>query len=253
MLIDTVNVNCRSSLFLLKTTRIEVLYWKLQEDSSATFPLFGFYDLHDKPYYGQPSYEYPGLVKVCVKDQTLIYVGRNSVCVWLSIFNWLQVCFHTGSEVDPDQRDLNTAQSNLEGIQSFIEKYFSGVSTSPSICEPCMYTVSQDNSVYDVIIVIIIPVLLNRTGRMDYPTKHYFETHKLRVSAKISNLFYCGNNLQFHSTKVHSSSQPIICFTVTHNYNIKIYVSNFYVGMAMEKNGRPYIAIQNVAQIYQLP
>ena len=30
---------------------------------------------------------------------------------------------------------------------------------------------------------------------------------------------------------------------------IKSYVSNFYVGMAVEKNGRRYIAIQNVAKI----
>ena len=30
---------------------------------------------------------------------------------------------------------------------------------------------------------------------------------------------------------------------------IKSYVSNFYVGMVLEKNGRPYIAIQNVARL----
>ena len=30
---------------------------------------------------------------------------------------------------------------------------------------------------------------------------------------------------------------------------IKSYVSNFYVGMVVEKNGRRYIAIQNVAKI----
>ena len=31
--------------------------------------------------------------------------------------------------------------------------------------------------------------------------------------------------------------------------SIKSYVSNFYVGMAVEKNGRRHIAIQNVAKI----
>ena len=41
-------------------------------------------------------------------------------------------------------------------------------------------------------------------------------------------------------------------FTLIHNvcYSlIKSYVSNFYVGMVVEKNGRRYIAIQNVAKI----
>ena len=32
-------------------------------------------------------------------------------------------------------------------------------------------------------------------------------------------------------------------------YSIKSYVSNFYVGMAVEKNVRRHIAIQNVAKI----
>ena len=47
-------------------------------------------------------------------------------------------------------------------------------------------------------------------------------------------------------------TSPIILYPKKWAY-IKSYVSNFYVGMAMEKNGRPYIAIQNVAQIYHLP
>ena len=38
--------------------------------------------------------------------------------------------------------------------------------------------------------------------------------------------------------------------SIHHLYNnIKSYVSNFYVGMVVEKNGRRYIAIQNVAKI----
>ena len=33
----------------------------------------------------------------------------------------------------------------------------------------------------------------------------------------------------------------------------QIEVGYFYVGMAIEKNGRPYIAIHNFALIYRLP
>ena len=48
----------------------------------------------------------------------------------------------SGVEVDPDCRDANISQEGIEAIKRFISKYTTGVSSTPSIVEPCMLTVS---------------------------------------------------------------------------------------------------------------
>ena len=47
-----------------------------------------------------------------------------------------------GVEVDPDSRDANASQEGIEAMKRFISKHTTGVSTTPSIVEPCMLTVS---------------------------------------------------------------------------------------------------------------
>ena len=54
-----------------------------------------------------------------------------------------QICLHTGPEVNPNHRDADTLASTAEDVSSFIHEYFKGVSTTPSISELCMYTVSK--------------------------------------------------------------------------------------------------------------
>ncbi len=54
----------------------------------------------------------------------------------------VQVCSHTGPEVDPDHRDADVAFTNAKVTSEFISRFFKGVAKTPSIVEPCMYTVS---------------------------------------------------------------------------------------------------------------
>ena len=54
-----------------------------------------------------------------------------------------QACLHTGSVVDPDNRDASPAPSTAESVANFIKTYFKGVSTTPSIYEACLYTVKH--------------------------------------------------------------------------------------------------------------
>ena len=58
--------------------------------------------------------------------------------------NYSQVCYRSGDgvEVDPEFRDANTSQKGIEVAKRFISKYTTGISTTPSIVEPCIVTVS---------------------------------------------------------------------------------------------------------------
>ena len=56
----------------------------------------------------------------------------------------LQISYRSSNEVevDPDCRDANTSQEGIEAMKRFISKYATGVSSTPSIVEPCILTVS---------------------------------------------------------------------------------------------------------------
>lgn len=54
-----------------------------------------------------------------------------------------QICLHTGPEVDPDHRDADPAPKTAEIVANTIKAHFKGISTTPAIYEPCMYTVSK--------------------------------------------------------------------------------------------------------------
>ena len=50
-----------------------------------------------------------------------------------------------GTDVDPDARDADTTdQKGVEETKKFITQYLRGISTTPSIVEPCVLTVSVD-------------------------------------------------------------------------------------------------------------
>ena len=48
-----------------------------------------------------------------------------------------------GVEVDPDSRDAKVTQDGIEITKKFITKYFTGISATPSVVEPCIVTVSE--------------------------------------------------------------------------------------------------------------
>ena len=69
-------------------------------------------------------------------------ISRFPLCA--SIYRLLQVDYRgtLGVEVDPDTRDASISQRGIEVTKKFISKYLTGVSTTPSIVEPCILTVS---------------------------------------------------------------------------------------------------------------
>ena len=50
-----------------------------------------------------------------------------------------------GVDIDPDARDADTTNhKGIEETKKFISQYLMGISTTPSIVEPCILTVSVD-------------------------------------------------------------------------------------------------------------
>uniref|UniRef100_A0A6A7FSK0 Peroxisomal sarcosine oxidase-like n=2 Tax=Hirondellea gigas TaxID=1518452 RepID=A0A6A7FSK0_9CRUS len=100
----------------LTPLKIAVCYWRMR-DPTLTFPVFVSTDEKSGNYYGLPSIEYPGLVKVCL---------------------------HTGVPCDPDNRDLvNMDELNASSCK-YISKHFPCLEPRPAIVESCMYTVTPD-------------------------------------------------------------------------------------------------------------
>lgn len=54
---------------------------------------------------------------------------------------WLQVCYHTGSKTDPDQRDRQTDRSDVDILRRFVARCMPGLVPEPAVVESCMYTV----------------------------------------------------------------------------------------------------------------
>ena len=51
---------------------------------------------------------------------------------------------HTGSNIDPEQRDVVDITSDKEKLRDFISANFPRVESTPSIEESCIYTLSPD-------------------------------------------------------------------------------------------------------------
>ncbi|XP_051521891.1 peroxisomal sarcosine oxidase [Myxocyprinus asiaticus] len=108
----------------LKVVKINVCYWKEKVPGTYSvghrFPCFiqlepkeGEYDI-----YGLPSNEYPGLMKVC---------------------------YHMGSETEPDERDKQTDRVDIDILKRYITRCLPGLIPVPAIVESCMYTVTPDH------------------------------------------------------------------------------------------------------------
>ncbi|XP_065897170.1 peroxisomal sarcosine oxidase-like [Dysidea avara] len=110
----------------LRTVRKEHLYWKitpLPDNDGRGFEVVIFADDDvSEGCYITPEFEYPGLVKVNYNTDD------------------------GGIEVDPDARDADTTnQKGVEETKKFITQYLLGISTAPSIVEPCILTKTPDN------------------------------------------------------------------------------------------------------------
>jgi sarcosine oxidase/L-pipecolate oxidase len=107
-----------------RVLRSELNFWKVEDPAVFTpdkFPVFIGYtsdDDNDTHYYGLPIHEYPGLLKVCA---------------------------HGGIAIEgPDSRDRPGGPGTVAPVSQFISQTLRGVSTTASITEYCMYTMSPD-------------------------------------------------------------------------------------------------------------
>lgn len=105
--------------------RPEVYYWKVENPSafsSTKFPVFIIHAsiLDGEEFYGIPSHEYPGCIKISP---------------------------HFGPIISsPDERDTCGTATLQELTASFVAKYFKGVSTKPCIYDGCLYTNTPDRN-----------------------------------------------------------------------------------------------------------
>ncbi|XP_045074596.1 peroxisomal sarcosine oxidase isoform X2 [Coregonus clupeaformis] len=108
----------------LQVIKINVCYWREKVPGSYNiqhrFPCFIQLESEEAKHhiYGLPSNEYPGLMKLC---------------------------YHTGPETDPDDRDRQTDRGDIDILQRYITRCFPGLVPIPAVVESCMYTVTPDN------------------------------------------------------------------------------------------------------------
>ncbi|XP_051934988.1 peroxisomal sarcosine oxidase [Hippocampus zosterae] len=107
----------------LTVVKINVCYWKEKIPDSyhvkKRFPCFLLTEGEEAGdhIYGLPSNEYPGLMKIC---------------------------YHNGSETDPDQRDKQTDTADIDILRRYITRSFPGLIPEPAVVESCMYTLTPD-------------------------------------------------------------------------------------------------------------
>ncbi|MBN3281483.1 SOX oxidase, partial [Polyodon spathula] len=108
----------------LQVLRINVCYWKEKIPGTygigKHFPCFIGVKQHGAKHdiYGLPSNEYPGLMKIC---------------------------YHSGSETEPDERDRQTSREDIAVLSNFVSKSFPGLDPTPAVVEQCLYTVTPDS------------------------------------------------------------------------------------------------------------
>lgn len=61
------------------------------------------------------------------------------VCVHVSE----QVCYHMGSETEPDERDKQTDTGDIDILVRYVTRCLPGLVPVPAVVESCMYTVSR--------------------------------------------------------------------------------------------------------------
>ncbi|XP_078493752.1 peroxisomal sarcosine oxidase [Ciona intestinalis] len=104
---------------------IRVVYWKAKDPELYNAENFPSVIIDDKVHiYSTPILEYPGLMKIC---------------------------YHSGTEIDPDQRDKKlpnkdqtTADTQWETLVTAIKKYYPNIEPVPAVEERCIYSVTPD-------------------------------------------------------------------------------------------------------------
>ncbi|XP_026853528.1 peroxisomal sarcosine oxidase isoform X2 [Electrophorus electricus] len=106
-----------------QVVKINVCYWKEKVPGSYSirnrFPCFIQLEPKEAEHdiYGLPSNEYPGLMKVC---------------------------YHMGSETDPDERDGRMDRADVDAVGCYIRRCFPGLVPVPAVVESCLYTITPD-------------------------------------------------------------------------------------------------------------
>ncbi|KAL0174463.1 hypothetical protein M9458_030431, partial [Cirrhinus mrigala] len=54
-----------------------------------------------------------------------------------------QVCYHMGSETEPDERDKQTDTGDIDILVRYVTRCLPGLVPVPAVVESCMYTVSR--------------------------------------------------------------------------------------------------------------
>lgn len=54
-----------------------------------------------------------------------------------------QVCYHMGSETEPDERDKQTDRGDIDILMRYVTRCLPGLVPVPAVVESCMYTVSH--------------------------------------------------------------------------------------------------------------
>ncbi|XP_012679509.1 peroxisomal sarcosine oxidase [Clupea harengus] len=107
----------------LQVTKLNVCYWQEKVPGSYDirnrFPCFVQVESLESEHhiYGLPSNEYPGLMKVC---------------------------YHIGKDTDPDGRDRQTNQDDIEILKRYITRCMPGLVPVPAVVESCLYTITPD-------------------------------------------------------------------------------------------------------------
>lgn len=57
------------------------------------------------------------------------------------VSSWVQVCNHMGLKADPDQRDRDVVEWDVEMVKRFVARILPGLIPEPAVVETCMYTV----------------------------------------------------------------------------------------------------------------
>ncbi|XP_063058433.1 peroxisomal sarcosine oxidase-like [Engraulis encrasicolus] len=108
----------------LSVVKINVCYWREKVAGTygvaTRFPCFLQIasDGADYHIYGLPSNEYPGLVKIC---------------------------YHMGSDTEPDRRDRQKDQTDVNILSRFVSIFLPGLEPEPAVVESCLYTVTPDH------------------------------------------------------------------------------------------------------------
>ncbi|KAM8797185.1 peroxisomal sarcosine oxidase [Eudromia elegans] len=108
----------------LQPLRVQVCYWKEKEPGSCSperpFPCFMALSQAPHDIYGLPSWEYPGLVKVC---------------------------YHHGSPVEPEERDGAGGAPGVPDVsvlRAFVRRFLPALQPEPALLESCLYTNTPD-------------------------------------------------------------------------------------------------------------